>query len=146
MFEAAQLPEVRNGVAERLPTVRSRATNGAKMIAGVDGRSAEARRWRDLAMSYADDAGGAESLSEAQRTLVATAATLTVRSEAMQAAMLRGELVNDEELTRLANVLGRTLVRLGIKRRAERKLSVPEYLAARDAGRARSEVLAHTPV
>lgn len=57
MLEAAQSSEVRNGVAERLPTVRSRVTNGAKMIAGVDGRSADARRYRDLAMSFADDCG-----------------------------------------------------------------------------------------
>jgi hypothetical protein len=64
MLEAGQSPEVRDGVAERLPTVRSRVTNGAKMIAGVDGRSADARRYRDLAMSFADDAGGPDSLTE----------------------------------------------------------------------------------
>jgi hypothetical protein len=99
-----------------------------------------------IAMSYADDAGGADSLTEAQRTLVATAATLTVQSELLKASLLRGEAVDVEQLTRIANVLGRTLQRLGIKKRAERKLSVPEYLAARDAGRARSEVLAHPSV
>jgi hypothetical protein len=47
-----------DSAAELLPTSRSRVTNGSKFISGVDGRSAEARRFRDLAMSFADDAGG----------------------------------------------------------------------------------------
>ena|ERR1700677_4646913 len=133
MFEAGQSPEVRNGVAERLPTVRSRVTNGAKMIAGVDGRSADARRYRDLAMSFADDAGGADSLTEAQRALVAQAAALTIQSERLQGAMIRGEAVDVEQQTRVANSLARTLCRLGIRKRVAQKLSVPEYLARRDA-------------
>jgi hypothetical protein len=133
MFEAGQSPEVRNGVAERLPTVRSRVTNGAKMIAGVDGRSADARRYRDLAMSFADDAGGADSLTEAQRALVAQAAALTIQSERLQGAMIRGEAVDVEQQTRVANSLARTLSRLGIRKRVAQKLSVPEYLARRDA-------------
>ena len=50
--------------------------------------------------------------------------------------MLRGEEVSDEQMTRVANSLARTLQRLGIRKRADRKLSVPEYLAQRDARRA----------
>lgn len=136
MLEAAELLDVRNGAAARPLTVRSAVTNGTKLIAGVDGRSAEARRWRDLAISYADDAGGAAELTEARRALVATAATLTIQSEIIQGALIRGEDVDIEQLTRVANVLGRTLVRLGIKKRVGRKLSIPEFLAQRDAGRA----------
>jgi hypothetical protein len=49
MIEAGQSFGVSNTVAERPATVRSRVTNGAKMIACVDGRSAEARRYRDVA-------------------------------------------------------------------------------------------------
>jgi hypothetical protein len=135
MLEAGQSTEVRDDIAARPATVRSRVTNG-KMIAGVDGRSAEARRYRDLAMAFADDCGGAAGLTEAQRTLVRQAATLTVQSEKLQGAMLRGEEMSDEQMTRVANSLSRTLSRLGIRKRADRKLSVPEYLALRDARRA----------
>jgi hypothetical protein len=51
-------------VASRPSTVRSRVTNGSKMVRGVDGRSADARRYRDLAMALADDLGGAAGLTE----------------------------------------------------------------------------------
>jgi hypothetical protein len=111
---------VRSAAAERPSTIRSRVTNGSKAIAGVDGRSAEARRYRDLAMSFADDLGGADILTEAQRALVAQAAALTVQSERLQGTMLRGEAVDIEQQTRVANSLSRTLNRLGIKRREPR--------------------------
>lgn len=117
-------------------TNRSRVTNGTRLLEGIDGRSAEARRYRDLCQSFADDCGGAAALTEAQRTLVRQAAMLAVQSEKFQAAMIRGEMVSDEQMTRVANSLSRTLHRLGIRKRVGRKLSVPEYLAARDARRA----------
>ncbi len=135
MLEASTSSEDRTDVATRPATVRSRVTNG-KMIAGIDGRSAETRRYRDLCMSFADDCGGAASLTEAQRSLVRRCAMLTVASEKHQAAMIRGEDVNVEQQTRVANSLSRSLSRLGIRKRADRKLLVPEYLAQRDARRA----------
>jgi hypothetical protein len=128
--------EVRDSVAPLLPSSRSRVTNGGKLLVGIDGRLAEARRYRDLAMSFADDLGAAASLTEAQRALIAQAAALVVQSEAMAGAAIRGEAVNVEQQTRVANALGRTLNRLGIKKLAQTKLTVTEYLAARDARRA----------
>jgi hypothetical protein len=59
---------------------------------------------------YRADLGGAERLTEAQRTLITQAATLQERT---QANMLRGELVDAEQLTRLANAVTRCLARLG---------------------------------
>ena len=51
--------------------------------------------------------------------------------------MDRHELVDVEQLTRLANAATRILTRLGIKReRVGKKLTVPEFLARRDARRA----------
>ena len=100
---------------------KSKVTNGRKMVAGVDGRSADARRYKDLVRSYADDIGGPASLSEAQKALVSQAAILTLQAERMQGAALRGEIVDIEQQTRLANVLGRSLTKLGIKRDARAK-------------------------
>jgi hypothetical protein len=105
------------------------------MLAGVDGRSAEARRYRDLAMSFADDLGGAAVLTEAQRALVFQAAALVVQSEALNGAMIRGESVDVEQQTRVANALGRTLNRLGIRKRPSPAPTIAEYLAARKADR-----------
>jgi hypothetical protein len=102
--------------AERSPTVRSRITNGRQLLANIDGRTADARRYRDLAASLADDFGGAAALTEAQRALVRQAAAMIVQSERLQSAVLRGELVDVEQLTRLANAATRILTRLGLKR------------------------------
>ena len=109
--------------ADRPPTVRSRITNGKDLLANVDGRTADARRYRDLAASLADDLGGAATLTEAQRALVRQAAAMIVQSERLQSAVLRGELVDVEQLTRLANAATRILSRLGVKR--ERTDSTP---------------------
>src|ERR1700733_641059 len=92
---------------ERSPRLRSRVTNGSKMVAGLDGRTAVARRFRDLQISYADDLGGAAVLTEAQRTLIAQTATLQVQAERVQAAVLNGDSVDAEQLTRLANSVAR---------------------------------------
>jgi hypothetical protein len=101
---------------ERSPRLRSRVSNGSKMVAGVDGRSVEARRYRDLTMSLADDLGGAATLTEAQRALVRQAAAMIVQSENLQGEVLRGEVVDSEQLVRLANAATRILTRLGLKR------------------------------
>jgi hypothetical protein len=117
--------------AKSLPlNLRSKITNGTKMIHGVDGRSAEARRYRDLAMSFADDAGGAAGLTEAQRSLIASAASLTIQAERMQGAMLRGEPVDVEQQTRVANVLARTLSRLGKRAPPDAGPTLADYLEA----------------
>jgi hypothetical protein len=101
------------------------------MVVGLDGRSATARRYRDLQISYADDCGGEATLSEAQRTLIAQTATLQVQAERVQAAVLRGDVVDTEQLTRLANSVARNLVRLGIKRTVrDTTPTLAEYLAA----------------
>jgi hypothetical protein len=118
MFEASQTPADRDALAERPSRQRSRITNGSKLVAAVDGRSAEARRYKDLAVSLADDLGGVAGLTEAQRALVRQAAGTIVQSEKLQGAVLRGEDVDLEQLTRLSNALSRMLHRLGIKRAA----------------------------
>lgn len=116
---------------DRPSRLRSKVTNGSKMVAGLDGRSAEARRFRDLQISYATDLGGPDKLTEAQRTLIAQAATLQIQAERVQAEVLRGGNINVEQLTRLANSATRILTRLGLKReRPDTTPSLSDYLAA----------------
>lgn len=126
MDASISLPDSQ-AIAERPRNLRSRVTNGTKLIAGLDGRSASARRYRDLSMSLADDLGGAATMTEAQRALVRQAAAMIVQSEKLQAAILRGDIVDSEQLTRLANAATRILSRLGIKR-APRELGPPSRL------------------
>jgi hypothetical protein len=125
-----------SAVVARPLTVRSAVTNDPLLLRGVDGRSMVARRYRDLAIALADDLGGQDKLSEPSKILVRQAAALTVQVEGLQSKIVSGVEVDLEQLTRLSNVLGRTLQRLGLKKAAPAKLSVPEYLARRDAMRA----------
>jgi hypothetical protein len=142
MFEAVRMPDESPASSAKKPEARSRVTNGKELLANIDGRSTEARRFRDLCSSFADDLGGVAGLTEAQRALVKQAAALVVQSETMAGAAIRGEPVSDEQMTRIANTLGRTvdrLEKLGLKRRVTARLSVPEYLAARDARNAAAD-------
>jgi hypothetical protein len=117
-------------IVERPSRVRSKISNGSRMLLDVDGRSADARRYRDLCMSFADDLGGAAELSEAQRALVRQAATMVVQSERLQAAVVRGADINLEQLTRIANSTTRILAKLGIRRgHVDATPSLGDYLA-----------------
>ncbi len=92
---------------------RSARTNGSPFLGQVDGRSAAARRHRDLERAYAADLGG--PLTTAQRVTIGQAAALTVRAEQMQASIARGDPVDGEEMIRLANTLERLITALGLK-------------------------------
>jgi hypothetical protein len=70
-----------------------------------------------VAISFADDLGGQDRLSEPAKILVRQAAALTVQIEALQSKIV-GEDVDTEQLVRISNVLSRTLARLGLKKPA----------------------------
>lgn len=117
------------------PRSRSKVSNGTRLVDGVDGRSSSSRRFRDLCRALADDLGGEAGLTEAERLTVRNAAAVTVASEAMQGRILRGEPVDPDELTRLANASARLLGALRTKRTV-RKPSGPtlqQYLAEKAA-------------
>lgn len=121
-----------------LRTTRSAVTNGSRLHAkGIDGRTRDARRFRDLVASFSESLGGESALSEAERALVRNAAGLAVKAERLQAAIVKGEDVDAEQLTRLSNCVSRVLGQLGVKRvRRDQTPSLAEYLAEK---RARAE-------
>lgn len=88
---------------------RSAVSNGTHLLEGVDHRSASARRFRDLAKAFAADLGGLNALSEGEKALVRQAAACAIRAEQVQACLVRGELVDPDELIRLTNTARRTL-------------------------------------
>ena len=129
---AARSIEARDNVVARPLTVRSAATNDPLMLRGVDGRSVVARRYRDVAIALADDLGGQDRLSEPSKILVRQAAAMTVQVEGLQPKIVSGENVDIEQLTRLSNVLGRTLHRLGLKKPRSKPTSpLTDYLASK---------------
>jgi hypothetical protein len=113
----------------RLPTTRSAVSNLTRFLDGVvDGRSANARRFRDLIADFAEPFGGLKALTESDRVLVKQAAALALRAESMQAAIVNGEAVDHDALIRLSGEARRILS--SIKRRAEKpKLpSLQDYI------------------
>lgn len=101
-----------------LKTTRSAVTNGSRLLSGdVDGRSASAKRFRDILAEIASDLGGADIMSEAQRQLARLAASMSVEAEGMTARSISGEVPLDvDAFGKLADRIGRTFQRLGIRR------------------------------
>ena len=102
------------------PQSRSRISNGSAILPGVDGRSTWVRRLRDLIGLHLSDLGGDGAVSEAERSIVRRAATLTVELERLEAVFaVAGEAQADQLdlYQRTANSLRRLLESVGIERR-----------------------------
>jgi hypothetical protein len=94
---------------------RSRVSNGNKLLAGIDQRSATARRFRDLIAGLTAELG--DNLGEADQLRVRSAAALTIHAERLAADMLNGKPIDSEELTRVNNSASRILGELRGERR-----------------------------
>jgi hypothetical protein len=115
---------------------RSRVTNGSKLLPLSDGRSATARRFRDLFENVCNDLGGIDRLSEAERQLARRAAMLSAESERLEAMAARGEAGFDIEIYALqTGMLCRVLNLLGVRRVARPVESLDEYLHTKDAAK-----------
>src|SRR5262245_653349 len=101
------------------PSVRSKLSNGSKLLPMTDGRSASARRFRDLFQEIAADLGGLSFISEGQRQLCRRAALLSAELERLEALWSREEAEFDaDKYGMMTDRLGRCLQRLGLERRA----------------------------
>jgi hypothetical protein len=97
-------------------STRSKAANG-KLLPMTDGRSATARRFKDLVEDIAADLGGKALLSEGQKQLIRRAAMLSAECERQEALAARGEAEFDVELYgMICDRLGRLFGRLGLER------------------------------
>lgn len=122
-------------VAPRKPEARSRVTNGADILPGIDGRSLVARRYRDICAALAADQGGADRMSEARGQLVRRFAALAVQAERMEAQLANGETLDVGQYSQIVSTLVRVAARLGINRAARDVTpTVAEYLRSKAAG------------
>jgi hypothetical protein len=115
--------------------IRSSLTNGSKTHHGVDERSAGARRFRDLVAAYTAEIGG--TLSESESGLIRQAAALALRCEGLQAAIVRGEPVDDDLLVRISGTAKRLLGAIGKKTdsRGPSVMTLADHIANRAAER-----------
>ncbi|MBC6714698.1 hypothetical protein H9Q09_00670 [Aurantimonas sp. DM33-3] len=121
--------------AGRSSAARAAVSNGTRLLSGVDGRSASARRFRDLVRSLSDELGGEASLTEPQRAMVRHAAGVMIQAERMQSAIVRGETIDAEQLVRLSNTLARMMKDIGVKAQAAKPKApdLASYLGGRVA-------------
>lgn len=118
-------PMTRSDTAAASPSQRSRVTNGTGLLVGVDGRSAQARRYRDLVAAITADLGG--TVSEALALQVRNAASLQLHAEELTSALVRGESVDPEAITRANGAANRALT-------AIRKSIAPQGRRSRSTG------------
>ena len=105
-------------VAVGLPTYCAQATNDPTSFLGeVDGRSREARRFRDVTVGLVQQLGGQDMISAAELHLIRRAAALIVHAELLETRMANGAPLALDEHTKLANTLRRLLLSLGLRPR-----------------------------
>ena len=100
-------------------TNRARITNGRTLLPNVDGRSAWARRFRDVVHLYASDQGGDDNLSEGRRSLIRRCACLQTELEILETkfALAGGADAGDLDLYQRASAnLRRLLEAIGLDR------------------------------
>jgi hypothetical protein len=103
---------------------RSRVSNGADLLPDIDGRSRQARRFRDILSALVSDQGGADRLSEARLQLCRRFAAAAVLAEVIEARVVNDEGIDLNEHALLSSTLVRLAQRIGIDRRA--KTIVPD--------------------
>lgn len=121
----------RNSTAPRPAALRARATNHTDLLPGVDGRSAMARRFRDIASAVTIDQGGADRLSEVRLQLCRRFAAAAVLAEAMEAKLATGQPIDISEHAQLCSSLCRLSNRIGLGRRAKNVVpTIEQYIEA----------------
>lgn len=109
-----------NGLS-RNPSARARVSNEWGTLANTDGRSAWARRYKDLCFQHAADLGGVENTSEAERSMIRRVSTLEVELEQLETRFATHGGAEPKELElyhKTAGQLRRLLGAIGMKRRS----------------------------
>lgn len=122
----------RKSIAPTKPAASSAVSNGSKLLAGVDGRSATFRRYRDLVSLLVVQAYGGE-VTEAQLQLVRRAASISAWCEAQETRMALDLDVDMAKYSTIANTLRRLLTDIGLTKMPEKQLTVDGYLASKKA-------------
>ena len=103
----SRIPAARYAAAK--PEARARISNGRQMfLERLDGRSREARRWRDLFCGFMDQTQGRNE------TLVRALASLCLQRDLIEVRMARGEAVETGDLIRVCGAISRLMTKLDL--------------------------------
>ena len=98
---------------------KSRITNGRDLLPDIDGRSALARRYRDICSAILIDQGGVDQCSESRKQLIRRFAAAAVLAEQMESRLANGEQIDVQRHATLSSTLVRLAQRIGVNRRAK---------------------------
>jgi hypothetical protein len=105
------------------PKLKAKASNSIFSFPG-NGRSAGARRFRDLLVGMLRDLGLTESqLADSLKMQLRSAALTAVQIEGLQARAMKGEAIDVWSLVRQQNLLNRMLWQIGLGRRRRTTLT-----------------------
>ena len=117
MGRQSTLSAVHTEVTTPPPTARSAIANGSRLfLENVDGRSAEARRFRDVLGDLVQHLGGADVATEPQKHLARRAAALATWCERTEMSLANGQDMDVAAYVTAANSLRRLLADLGLQR------------------------------
>jgi len=122
---------VRKDITKAPAASRSRVSNGTRLLLEADGRSAVARRYRDIFGALISDAGGIDRMSEVRKSLCRTYASTAVMLEQLDAKLVNGGAVDVSEYSQLASTLVRLAPRIGLGRHAKTVPDLQTYLASK---------------
>jgi hypothetical protein len=126
-------------VSKKSPAVSALTNRSRTFLQGADGRTAWARRFRDLVETHEADLGGPGRLSEAERQIVRRCSALEVECERMEGEIASSGGAHPELLDiyiRASGGLKRMLDLIGLERRPR---DVTPSAAQWVAGRAASK-------
>jgi hypothetical protein len=115
-------------VERRSSKQRSRMTNGTALLPDIDGRSAIARRFKDITSAILADQGGADQCAESRLQLVRRFAAAAVLAEQLESRLANGEQIDIQEHALLCSTLARLASRIGLERRARDVTTLADYL------------------
>jgi hypothetical protein len=106
------------------PQSRSKITNARlsgrmttrALLLESDGRSAWARRFRDLVEQIAEEAGGLQHISELKLQLIRRYATLAIEAETLEGKLANGKRVDLDLLARVSGHCRRLAEQIGVDR------------------------------
>lgn len=125
-------PSDRPEIGRGKDALKSRVANGSEILPGVDGRSREARRYREIVHALLADAGPIEQIGAAKRELIRRFAGAALLAEQQEAKITRGEAVDASEHATLCSLLTRLAARIGIGQSKKSFVpSVDDYLATK---------------
>src|SRR5262249_41394115 len=128
------LPLVRAKVVRPRDPQKSRLSSAPVLLANVDGRTAVASRYRDIATAIATDQGGADRLSETRLQLFRRFSAAACLAEQLESRLAGGEEIDIQEHSLLVSTMVPGAQGIGLDRRARNIMpSLSEYLTPQEA-------------